>query len=241
MNSTKTVIVALFVTSVGLLSESIVRPLGAQEASPVDGKVWDKYVSSLPKDVHPDSGNRLPLLKREDLNDELKKVYDATVSNPNTVAGVRGPNGIRMRSSGLMRSRGRETAYLRYQSTIGRRHVELAILLTARAFDAQFEWTLHELEGLEAGLEQKVIDVVKYNKPVTGLNEKDAALIQLGRETFGKTTVRPETFARALKAFGQETLVEIVALMGQSAATAVLLHTFDQHLPPGQEPLLPIP
>jgi 4-carboxymuconolactone decarboxylase len=241
MYSTRVVIVALSVTFVGLLSESITRPLAAQEASPVDGKVRDKYVSSLPQDVHPDSGNRLPPVKREELNDELKKVYDATVSNPNTVAGVRGPNGIRMRSPGLMRSRGRETAYLRYQSTIGRRHVELAILLTARAFDAQFEWTLHELEGLEAGLEQEVIDVVKYNKPVTGLNEKDAALIQLGRETFGKTTVRSETFARALKAFGQETLVEIVALMGQSAATAVLLHTFDQHLPPGQEPLLPIP
>ena len=114
-------------------------------------------------------------------------------------------------------------------------------MLTARAFDAQFEWTLHELQGLKAGLEQEVIDVVKHNKPLTGLDEKDAAMIQLGRETFGKTTVRPETFSRALKAFGRETLVEIVALMGQSAATAVLLHTFDQQLPPGMETLLPLP
>ncbi|MGH9786650.1 MAG: carboxymuconolactone decarboxylase family protein [Terriglobia bacterium] len=241
MNATRTVMVAWFVISVGLLSESMVSPLAAQEAPSADKQAREKYVASLPKDVHPDSGNRLPLIKREELDEELKKVYDATTSNPNTVAGVRGPNGIRMRSAGLMRSRGRETAYLRYQSTIGRRHVELAILLTARAFDAQFEWTLHELEGLEVGLEQAVIDVVKHNKPLTGLNEKDAALIQLGRETFGKTTVSSETFARALQAFGQETLVEIVALMGQSAATAVLLHTFDQQLPPGQEPLLVIP
>jgi len=240
MNSSYPVIVVWSLFSL-LFGASVISPLAAQEASSNSSQAWEKYVESLPKDIHPDSGNRLPLVRREELNDDLKKVYDATTSNPNTVAGIRGPNGIRMRSPGLMRVRGRETAYLRYQSTISRRHVELAILLTARAFDAQFEWTLHELEGLEAGLEQEVIDVVKYNKPVTGLNEQDAALIQLGRETFGKTTVTSETFARALKAFGQETLVEIVALMGQSAATAVLLHTFDQQLPPGQEPLLPIP
>ncbi len=240
MRSTYAVIVAVCLIS-GVFGERLVSPLAGQEASSASGPAWEKYAASLPKDVHPDSGNRLPLIKREELNDELQKVYDATTSNPNTVAGVRGPNGIRMRSPGLMRSRGRETAYLRYQSTIGRRHVELAILLTARAFDAQFEWTLHELEGLEVGLEQHVIDVVKHSRPVTGLQEKDAALIQLGRETFGKRTVSSETFARALKAFGQETLVEIVALMGQSAATAVLLHTFDQQLPPGQAPLLPIP
>jgi 4-carboxymuconolactone decarboxylase len=218
-----------------------VTPLAAQEASATDSQAWEKYVATLPKDVHADSGNRLPAVKRDELNEDLKKVFDASASNPNTVAGMRGPNGIRIRSAGLMRNRGRDTRYLRYESTISRRHVELAILLTARAFDAQFEWTLHELEGLEVGLQQDVIAVVKYNRPTTGLDEKDAALIQLGRETFGKTTVSSETFARALKAFGQETLVEIVALMGQSAATAVLLHTFDQQLPPGQEPLLPIP
>jgi hypothetical protein len=53
--------------------------------------------------------------------------------------------------------------------------------------------------------------------------------------------VSSETFAQALRMFGQETLVEIVALMGQSATTAILLQAFDQHLPPGQEGLLPIP
>ncbi len=237
MKSIRLAIALLCLISAGVF----VRPLAAQQASSVDPEVWEEYVASLPQDIHPDSGSRLPLVKREDLNDELQEIYDRTTSNPNTLTGIRGPNGIRMRSPGFMRNRGRETRYLRYESTISRRHVELSILLTARAFDAQFEWTLHELAGLKAGLEQEVIDVVKYNRPLTGLGEQDAALIQLGRETFGKTVVSPETYARALKAFSQETLVEIVALMGQSAATAVLLHAFDQQLPPGMEPLLPLP
>jgi 4-carboxymuconolactone decarboxylase len=238
MNSARTVFVTLSLIFAGVLSGLIPRPLVAQEPG---SKAWEEYVASLPKDVYPESGNRLPLIERSALDDEGKKVFDAVTSNPNTLAGVRGPLGIRLYSSGMTRVRGRETAYLRYGSTISRRHVELIILATARAFDAQFEWTYHELEGREVGLEQEVIDVVKYNKPLTGLQEQDAAIIQIGREIFGKTPVKPDTFAQALKLFGRETLVEIVSLMGQSANTAILLHAFDQQLPPGQEPLLPLP
>ena len=95
--------------------------------------------------------------------------------------------------------------------------------------------------GLKAGLEQQVIDAVKHNKPLTGLREDDAAIIQLGQETFGKTKVTADTFARALQEFGKETLREIVSLMSQPAGTAALLDAFDQHLAAGQKPLLPLP
>ena len=238
MNSSRSVIVILSLIFVGLLSGLTPNPLAAQERG---SKAWEEYVASLPKDVDPDSGSRLPLIDRSALDDAGKKVFDAVASNPNTLAGLRGPVGIRLYSSGITHNSGRETAYLRYSSTISRKHAELIILVTARAFDAQFEWTYHEPPGRKAGLDEKVIDAVKYNKPLTGLPEQDAAIIQLGREVFGKTVVKPDTYAKALKLFGKETLVEIVALMGASANTAVLLHAFDQHLPPGQQPLLPIP
>ena len=47
------------------------------------------------------------------------------------------------------------------------------------------------------------------------------------------------TFARSLGQFGEKTLVELVALMGNYAATAALLVAFDMQLDPGQAPLLP--
>ena len=238
MNSTRSAIVTLCLIFAGLLGALISGPLAAQQSG---SKAWEDYAASLPKDVNPESGSRLPLIDRSALNDEGKKVYDAVASNPNTLAGLRGPVGIRLYSPGITHNSGRETAYLRYGSTISRKHAELIILVTARSFDAQFEWTYHEPPGLKAGLEQRVIDAVKFNKPLTGLPEQDAAIIQLGREVFGKTPVTSATYAQALKLFGKETLVEIVALMGQSASTAVLLHAFDQRLPPGPEALLPIP
>ena len=66
-------------------------------------------------------------------------------------------------------------------------------------------------------------------------------IIELGREIFSRKQVGSQTFARALKQFGPQRLVNLVALMGHYAATAALLTTFDQQLPPGQKPLLPIP
>jgi len=53
--------------------------------------------------------------------------------------------------------------------------------------------------------------------------------------------VSPDTFARALKLFGDKGIVDLVSLMGEYSATAALLTTFDQQLQPGQKPLLPVP
>jgi hypothetical protein len=53
--------------------------------------------------------------------------------------------------------------------------------------------------------------------------------------------VTRETYARALKIFGETDLVDLVDLMAQHATDAALLTAFDQHLPAGQKPLLPVP
>ncbi len=189
-----------------------------------------------PDDVYPDSRNRLPLIQRDDMDEQGQKAYDSAVSNPRSLAGLQGPAGIRLHSA-----RSRESEYLRYESDLGRRLTELAILVTAREMDQQFEWTVHEGVALQEGLEPAIIDVVRLRQPLTGLGEKETAIIQLGREVFRNHRLSPDTFARALQLFGNKTLVDLVSLMGNYASTAVLLTTFDQQLPPGQKPLLPIP
>jgi len=117
----------------------------------------------------------------------------------------------------------------------------LAILVTARAHDAQYEWTMNEPRAIKDGLEPAIIDQVRYRKSVAELAEKDTALIQFGRELFGKHSVTSQTYARALKAFGERDLVDIIDLMAQHTADGVLLTVFDQRLPAAQKPLLPIP
>lgn len=228
-------------TATGILIGCAPGLFAAQGSSGPDAKALQEYAASLPKDVDPDSGNRLPLIKREDFKEEEKKIFDMVAGDTRSLVGLRGPGGIRLYSPRFSEAAFRGNEYLRFENRAGRRLSELAILVTARELNQQFEWTAHEPAGLKAGLEQAVIDVVKYRKPVTGLGEKEAAIIQLGREAAGHGKVSSGTFARALQQFGAETLVDIVSLIGQYSATAILLNTFDQHLPPGQKPLLPMP
>lgn len=213
------------------------RPAGAQQqggASPAAS------ARSLPPDIDPESLNRLPKVRREDLDDAGKKIYDS-VAGDGRLLGLSGPIGIRMHSPRVSEYMTMGNRYLRFESGIEPRLIELAILVVAREMDSEFEWTAHEPPARKAGLEQKTIDVVKYRRPLTGVGEKEAAIIQLGREALGEHKVGPETFARALRLFGQQGIVDIVSLMGHYSATAMLLTTFDQQLRPGQQPLLPKP
>jgi 4-carboxymuconolactone decarboxylase len=197
---------------------------------------------AYPADVYPESGFRLPPPKREDLDAGAQGVYDM-LADPKggTLAGLRGPGGIQLLSPKLSELSRPLNRYLRQEAGLTGHVRELAILTTARAFDSQFEWLAHEGEALRQGVPQDVIDVVKHAKSTQGLAEADAVIIELGREAFIAKKVSSATFGRALKQFGQKSLVDIVALMGNYAGTAALLATFDMQLPPGQKPLLPIP
>jgi 4-carboxymuconolactone decarboxylase len=131
--------------------------------------------------------------------------------------------------------------FLRHKSGLDPRLVELVILVTARESDCEYVWTAHEPQGLKAGLQQEIVDVVKYRKPTKGLAEKDAVIINLGRDVLVKHHVSSEVAARALDLYGKQGLVNIVSLIGDYASTAILLNTFDQHVRPTDKPLLPIP
>jgi hypothetical protein len=85
---------------------------------------------------------------------------------------------------------------------------------------------------------QQVIELVKHRGRVAGLSEQDATLVQLGREALRARRVTSATYARALKIWGARNLVDLVTLIGEYSATAVLLTTFDQQLPIGQRPPL---
>ena len=93
--------------------------------------------------------------------------------------------------------------YLRHKSGLDDRLVELAILVTAREMDCEHAWTAHEPAAQKAGLQQEIIDTVKFRRPLTKLGEKDAVIVQLGRDAIGKHKVGSDTFARAVKTVWQ--------------------------------------
>jgi len=225
----------------GILAGGFTTNGEAQQRSPVAGGGTDQASpSALPKDVYPDSMFRLPLPKREDLDDRGKKSYDEIVSpNSPTIAGLRGPAGILLNDPKLAELERALNQYLRYGSGLNGRVRELAILVTAREAHSQFEWAAHEPQALKEGLDQKTIEIVKYGRSSKGLPEMDAVVIALGRQMFGQKKVDSDTYASALRLFGPRGLVDLVSLMGNYCGTAALLSTFDMQLRPEQKPLLP--
>jgi len=174
-----------------------------------------------PDDIHPDSRNRLALLP--------PVPYNATVlyTRPMVPEGT-GPGQIRRHGGGLKS----------LQASVARRDIDLAILISAREHDSNYDWTMNEQQARKDGLEASVIDVVRENKPTRGLAEKDAGLIEFGRELFSEHMVGATAYARVVKVFGERDLVDLVAIMGQHASEATMLAAFDQHLPVGQAPSL---
>ena len=196
---------------------------------------------AYPPDIDPASQCRLPLPARDELDAEGKRVYDS-LADPRggSLRGLRGPGGLHLHSPGLARRTRPLNHYLRQEAGLGGRLRELAILVTARELDSQFEWATHEPEALSEGISLEIIEIIKHRKNTNGLDEADAIVIELGREIFTRRKVSSATFARALALFGRRKLVDLVALMGNYAATAALLTAFDMQLDPEQLPLLPV-
>ena len=195
----------------------------------------------MPTDIDPRSGMRLPLPKREDLDEAGQKAYDRSATPGSSIAGLQGPGGIQLFSPKTAASVSALNRYLRFEAGFTPHIREVAILAAAREMDSQFEWVAHEPEALKEGVPQSTIDIIKYRRSTEGLDATDALVIELGRQLWRDHKVKSETFAKLLNIFGPNKLIELVMLMGDYAATAALLAAVDMQLRAGEKPLLPIP
>jgi 4-carboxymuconolactone decarboxylase len=226
-----------FVALAGLAGVLLGARMHAQNPPNAKGSSAD----TLPKDVYPESRNRLPLPKREDMDDEGKKAFDEW-SNGLQMASINRPP-LRLYSPKLAQPLDAAHHYVKYETALGVRLTEVAVLVASRETDCQFEWTNWEVHGHNPGdpryIEPAIVDIVKYDKPATGLGEKEALIINFGRELFDQRKVSSETFAHALRLFGPRGVVDLTELMTLYTQTAAELNAFDMHLQPGQKPLLP--
>jgi len=186
-----------------------------------------------PGDINPESGNRLPPVDRDRLDDAARTLYDEVARDARSLAGFRGPAGITMHSPRLYAINRPVNQFLRFGSGIEPRLRELAILVAAREMDSHFEWHAHEVHAKSEGVADNIVDIIRKRKSVRGLDERDAVIIKLGREAIRKHRVKRSTYAKAIEVFGDEMLVNLVALIGAYVATALSLAVFAQELPDG--------
>ena len=201
----------------------------------------------IPDDIHMDSLARLPQVQRENLNTLGRSAFDTYV-RPGTgyETGLRGPVGMWMHSPVLAEAVFDLRQRVRYGTPKDQRLTELIILTTAREISNQYEWSAHEPLGQAAGLEQDIIEVIKYRKDlnslpsIEGFDEIEQTLVQFTRELVSEEKVSTPTFNKAIELFGNEGVVDIVGLVGYYNFVAMTLKAIDVHGPVGSELLLPL-
>jgi 4-carboxymuconolactone decarboxylase len=194
--------------------------------------------SLLPADINPESLSRLPLVQRTDLDEDGKRIYDM-VAAPNKTIPATGPVPISMYSPKVAEAIQMLNQYLRFHGVLSRRDTELAILVAAREFDQQYEWSGHEIAARGVGVDQSIIDVVKYGKEVAGLSDKDTLIIRFGRQLFREHRLSSDLFAKAVALFGRQGTLEMATVMGDYAMAGIMLTAADQQMSPERQPLLP--
>jgi hypothetical protein len=187
--------------------------------------------TALPPDINPVTLSRLPPVAPEDLDEEGRRLLS---ERPQAKPGP-GPTHVTSYSP-RERSLGVPTGV---NSPVGPRYFQLAVLIIAREIDQQYEWSAHEPAGLKQGLEQSVIDVVKHDRDVKGLTDKDATLITFGRTLYREHRVSSELWQKMVGHFGRQHTVQLMMIMGDYFRVGFMMNAVDQHLPPERKPLLP--
>lgn len=187
----------------------------------------------LPPDIHPETLSRLRQVVPDDLDEEGRRLL-AEMADP-TAAARPGPTQFSMYSPGS-RDLGIPSGD---SSPVGARYFQLAVLITAREIDQEYEWSSHAVAGLRQGLPQSVIDVVKYDRDVAGLADKDATMITFGRTLLRENGVSSELWERMVSHFGLQHTVQILQIMGAYLRVGIMLNAVDQHVPPERTEMLP--
>jgi 4-carboxymuconolactone decarboxylase len=129
--------------------------------------------------------------------------------------------------------------YYRFKATLAPRLKELAILILAREWTAQFEWFAHRPAAAKAGLSETTIEQLRRGERPTALQADEAVIYDLAVALIRDHAVGDVVFDRARALLGDEQLVDLISMIGEYMKVALLLNAGRVGVPDGNEPPLP--
>lgn len=171
------------------------------------------------------------------MSEEQRAVFETVTNGPRGV--LRGPLRAALHRAELADKWQQLGELLRYRTSLAPRLSELAILVTARHWDSQFEWHAHEPIALAAGLSPAVIGAIaRAERPVFG-HIDEAIIFDYADELLRNHHVHDETYERALQLLQAVGIVELTALVGYYSMVALTLNAHQIPLPEGAVSPLP--
>ena len=175
---------------------------------------------------------RLPDIEPAQMSPEQRRVAQAAVS------GKRGRLPAPLRAwlhSPVFGDRAQSLGeFLRYDTSLGPALSELAILVTARVWTAQYEWYAHKKLALQAGITPAICDAIARRERPDLPDEKAAVVYDYAITMHTDRTIPQPLHDRAVAALGAAGVVELVGLLGYYTMVSMTLNGFGFTLPEGE-------
>lgn len=189
-------------------------------------------------ELPPLRGDRFKPLTAAEMTPEQKAMVDAILAGPRT--SLNGPFNVMLRSPDLGDRLQKVGEYVRFKTSIPPRLNELAILVTARAWTAQYEWYAHQQYALKAGLPPVVIEEIAAGKRPSKMESDEEIVYNFTRELIDTKQVSDANFNAVKDKFGERGVVDLIGLVGYYHIVSMLLNVDRYPLPEGAKPPLPV-
>jgi 4-carboxymuconolactone decarboxylase len=179
--------------------------------------------------------SRLSVQTVEKLSPEHREAYEriAKVRSPSASGRFGGPFDAWVRSPELSRRAMGFGSFLWERTTLDRRIVELAILVTARFWKSNVEWFGHSARAREFGVSPAVIDAILAERRPDTAPEDEQAAYDFCRALHETHRAPAELYEPAVRVFGEQGVAELVAVIGYYTFVAMTLSAFEIGLPAG--------
>jgi 4-carboxymuconolactone decarboxylase len=165
---------------------------------------------------------RLPTIPPDQYTPEQKKAADEFMAARKVP--MSGPFQPMMHSPQVMSAARAMGDYLRYHSAIGNTLSELVILITAREWSQDYEWSVHYPIALKAGIAKDVADAIADGRRPTGMSADEEIVYDFTTELQKNKRVSDPTFQRAEQRFGKKGVVDMTDVSGYYTFLAMQLN-----------------
>ncbi len=180
---------------------------------------------------------RIPEVSREELPPEQRHIFDEIERSRGYVGA---PFKVLLNSPEPAGRFAHLGAYVRFESSLPRAVHSLCALTVARELDCQFEWTVNEISGRQAGVREEAIEALRYRKAPEGLTPEEAVVVRYGQELLRNHRVSDEAFNAALSQLGRQGLTDLTMTFGYYTCLACALNAFEVETDADRPPTLPI-
>jgi 4-carboxymuconolactone decarboxylase len=115
---------------------------------------------------------------------------------------------------------------------------EMAIIITARYWTAQYEWYAHKRAALQAGLNPAIVDAIQNGRRPAGMQKDEDAVYTFCTELLNTKHVSDATFQTAKDTVGEKGVVDLMGVMSWYQMVSMLLNVDRYPLPDGAQPEL---